>query len=164
MSSRNLSFTISKTEKDFNLQEVIKNAIINNAKDYLNPPIKNIGYKGILKTSTKIKKWFNNSKNIERDFKTTAMLMEKGGTGGAIFRNFYRDFLKESYEILKTGNINKAQKEFIEIAQMWTEVSSLFEKTGETKEIKYINKASEILTKLSEKEKRAMELLIKIKD
>jgi len=164
MSSRNLSFTISKTEKDYNLQEIIKKAIINNAKDYLNPPIKNIGYKGILKTSTEIKKWFNNSNNIERDFKTTAMLMEKGGTGGAIFRNFFRDFLKESYEILKIENINKAYQEFSEIAEMWTEVSSLFEKTGETKEIKYINKASEILEKLSEKEKRAMELLTDIKD
>ena len=162
MSSQNLSFTISKTENDFNLKEVIKNAIISNAKDYLNPPIKNIGYKGILKTSTEIKKWFKNSKNIELDFKTTAMLMEKGGTGGAIFRNFYKDFLKESYEILKIENINKAYKEFTEIAEMWTEVSSFFEKTGATKEIKYINKASEILIKLSEKEKKAMELLTEI--
>ena len=106
----------------------------------------------------------NNSKNIERDFKTTAMLMEKGGTGGAIFRNFYRDFLKESYEILKIENINKAQKEFIEIAKMWTEVASHFEKTGETENIKHINKASEILIKLSEKEKQAMELLINLDD
>ena len=164
MSSRNLSFTISKTDKNYKLDEVIKDAIIRNAKDYLNPPIKNIGYKGILKTSTEIKKWFNNSKNIERDFKTTAMLMEKGGTGGAIFRNFYRDFLKESYEYLKIENIYKAQKEFIEIAKMWTEVASHFEKTGETKNIKHINKASEILIKLSEKEKQAMELLINIDD
>jgi hypothetical protein len=164
MSSRNLSFTISKTNKNYKFDKVIKNAIILNAKDYLNPPIKNIGYKGILKTSTEIKKWFNNSKNIERDFKTTAMLMEKGGTGGAIFRNFYRDFLKESYEYLKIENIYKAQKEFIEIAKMWTEVASHFEKTGETKNIKYINKASEILIKLSEKEKQAMELLINIDD
>ena len=57
MSSRNLSFTISKTDKNYKLDEVIKDAIIRNAKDYLNPPIKNIGYKGILKTSTEIKKW-----------------------------------------------------------------------------------------------------------
>ncbi len=41
------------------------------------------------------------SKDIENEFKTTAMLMEKAGTGGALFRNFYRDFLKESYDLLK---------------------------------------------------------------
>jgi len=159
MSSRNLSYTINKTGKDFVIEKAIITAITNNAKDYLNPPIKNIGYKGILKTSKEIKKWFKNSKDIEGDFKTTAMLMEKAGTGGAIFRNFYRDFLKESYEILKIGNIKKSQKMFVEIADLWTEVSTLFEKTGDTKDIKYINKASDILVTLSEKEKQAMEIL-----
>ncbi len=163
MSSRNKSFTIRKKRKDYILEEVIITAILNNAKEYLNPPIKNIGYKGILKTSTEIKKWFKTSKDIEGDFKTTAMLMEKAGTGGAIFRNFYRDFLKESYDILKIKNIKKSQKIFVEIANLWTEVSSLFEKTGETKNIKHINKASEILVYLSEKEKFAVELLANIR-
>ncbi len=162
MSSRNLSYIIQKTNKDFDLKKIIKIAIKNNTRDYLNPPIKNIGYKGILKTSQEIKKWFNSSKDIEGDFKTTAMLMEKAGTGGAIFRNFYRDFLKESYEILKIDKLKKAHSMFIEIADLWTKVSSLFEKVGETKDIKYINEASEILVDLSKKEKEAMELLLKI--
>ena len=162
MSSRNLSYTISKKDTKYNLNNAIKTAIVNNAKDYLNPPIKNIGYKGILKTSTEIKKWFNNSKDIERDFKTTAMLMEKAGTGGAIFRNFYRDFLKESYELLKIESLKKSHNEFIEIADLWSEVSTLFEKVGETKDIKYINKVSQILVRLSEKEKKAMEQLVGI--
>ena len=162
MSSRNLSYTIRKTDVEYDLKNAIKTAIINNAKDYLNPPIKNIGNKGILKTSTEIKKWFKNSNDIERDFKTTAMLMEKAGTGGAIFRNFYRDFLKESYDILRIEEIKKSYEMFIEIADLWFEVSSLFEKVGETKDIKYINKASGILVMLSEKEKQAMELLINV--
>ncbi len=162
MSSRNLSYTIQKINKDFDIKKIIKVAIKNNAKDYLNPPIRNIGYKGVLKTSQEIKKWFKSSKDIERDFKTTAMLMEKAGTGGAIFRNFYRDFLKESYEILEIENIKKAHEMFIEIADLWIKVSSLFEKVGETKDVKYINEASEILIGLSKKEKEAMELLLKI--
>ena len=162
MSSKNLSYTISKTGKDYDINKVLKIAIINNAKDYLNPPIRNIGYKGILKTSKEIKKWFKNSKDIEGDFKTTAMLMEEGGTGGALFRNLYRDFLKESYAILKIDKIDKAHQEFIEIAKLWGKVSTLFIKTSETKEIKYINQASDILVKLSEKEKNTMELLLTI--
>ncbi len=160
MSSKNLSYTIQKSDKEFDLSIAVKAAIVNNAKDYLNPPIKNIGYKGILKTSSEIKKWFKTSKDIKRDFKTTAMLMEKAGTGGAIFRNFYRDFLKESYNILKDENIHKAYGEFVDIADMWVEVSSLFDKTGDTKDIKYINRASELLVELSEKEKNAMVLLV----
>lgn len=162
MSSRNLSYTIHKTGKDYDLKKAIANAIHNNAKDYLNPPIKNIGYKGILKTSKEIKRWFKNSKDIERDFKTTSMLMEKAGTGGALFRNLYRDFLKESFEILKIGQIQKAHNMLCDIAQLWTEVSKLLNKAGETKDIKFIDKASEILIDLSSKEKLAMEKLLEI--
>lgn len=58
MSSRNLSYTISNNGNASNLSEVVGIAIRNNAREYLNPPISNISYKGILKTSTKIKTWF----------------------------------------------------------------------------------------------------------
>ncbi len=51
MSSKNLYYTISKTDKKFDLKEAIITAVRNNATEYLNPPITNIGYKGILKTS-----------------------------------------------------------------------------------------------------------------
>ncbi|MCJ7616095.1 MAG: BtrH N-terminal domain-containing protein, partial [Desulfobacterales bacterium] len=162
MSSRNLSYTIQDMKKGYNLKKALVGAINNNAKDYLNPPIKNVGYKGVLKASEEIKKWFKNSKDIERDFKTTAMLMEEGGTGGALFRNLYRDFLKESYELLRIEKLSKAYKMFAEIAILWKQVSSLFEKTSKTKNIKYINQASGILIELSQKEKMAMELLLTI--
>ena len=33
--------------------------------------------------------------------------MEKAGTGGALFMNLYRDFLKESYQLLKVEEIKK---------------------------------------------------------
>jgi hypothetical protein len=162
MSSKNLSYTIQDVKKGYDLKKAIVIAIKNNAKDYLNPPIKNIGYKGILKASEEIIKWFKNSKDVERDFKTTAMLMEKAGTGGALFRNLYRDFLKESYDLLKIEKLAEAHKIFTEIAFLWTRVSGLFKKTAETKDIQYINQASEILVDLSRKEKMAMELLLKI--
>ncbi len=162
MSSKNLSYTIERTNKKYDLKKVIVVAIKNNANDYLNPPIKNIGYKGVLKTSKEIIKWFNNSSNIERDFETTAMLMEEGGTGGALFRNIYIDFLKESYELLKIEKLNEAYKMFADIAILWKQISALFAKTAKTKNIKYINQASEILIDLSQKEKNAMELLLTI--
>lgn len=162
MSSGNKSYTISKTGKEFVIEKAILKAIKNNANDYLNPPIKNIGYKGILKTSVEIKKWFKNSEDIEGEFRTTAMLMEKAGTGGAIFRNLYRDFLKESADLLQSDQIHEAFIEFSKIAELWTEVSFLFDTAGETSKEEYINKASEILVDLSAKEKRAMELLGKI--
>ena len=38
------------------------------------------------------------------------MLMERAGTGGALFRNLYRDFLKESYELLKLDVLKQVMK------------------------------------------------------
>lgn len=159
MSSKNLYYTIKKTDKNFDLKSTILKAIKNNAVDYLNPPITNIGYKGILKTSSEIITWFKRSKTIESDFKTTAMLMEKAGTGGALFRNLYRDFLKESYEKLGSGKLKTGYEQFAEIASLWTEVSVLFEKTGNTQDLKHIQKASQLLKTLSEMERNAMEKL-----
>lgn len=162
MSSRNRSYVVQRTRKDYELMNAIRTAVKNNANDYLNPPIRNIGYKGILETSVKIKKWFEDSRDVTRDFKTTAMLMEKAGTGGALFRNLYRDFLKESADLLESDQIHEAFLEFSEIAELWTDVASLLDKAGEFSKVEYINQASDILFDLSGKEKRAMELLINL--
>lgn len=163
MSSKNLFYTIDKTDKKFDLNEAIIIAIRNNATDYLNPPITNIGYKGILKTSKEIIKWFTNSRDIENEFKTAAMMMEKAGTGGALFRNLYRDFLKESYDLIKRNELKLAHIAFVEIAERWTSISQLFEKVSQTRDIKYIQQASNTLKTIAEKEKRAMEILTTIK-
>ncbi|TKC12788.1 DUF4872 domain-containing protein [Pedobacter polaris] len=162
MTSKNLYYTLNKTGHEFDLKTAILTAIRNNATDYINPPITNIGYKGILKTSTEIIEWFKTSKDIENDFKTSAMLMEKAGTGGALFRNLYRDFLNESHQLLKIDKLKAGHEAFTEIAALWTAVSQLFEMASETKDIKYIHQASEILKTISDKEKKTMEMLATI--
>jgi hypothetical protein len=160
MSSKNLSYTIEATNKKYDLKKEIILAISNNAKNYLNPPIQNISYKGILKTSKEIIKWFKRSKDVEGDFKTTAMLMEKAGTGGALFRNLYRDFLKESYQKTGVEEIKVSYEMFVDIARLWRAVSKLFIKAGDTKDIAYIYEASKILIELADKEKKAMNILL----
>lgn len=160
MSSKNRSYTISQNEETFDLVEVIKKALYNNALTFLNPPIKNMGYKGILKTSSEIKKWFQNSKSIKNEFQLTAMLMEKAGTGGSLFRQMYQDFLEESYALIGSTEIKRAYQDYLEIAPLWKQVSELFHMAGETENVEYIDQASQILIKLSEKEKTAMERLI----
>lgn len=119
MSSKNLSYTIRKIEEVPDLRNVIIKAINENANDYINPPIKNLGYKGIKKTSVEINKWFERSKNIEDDLVLTATLMERGGTGGSLFRNMYRDFLKECLIIIDYAPLQNAYDLFSEIAPMW---------------------------------------------
>jgi len=159
MSSRNRSYTIHKSEKTTSLEKAVKKAILKNASEYLHPPIKNVSYKGIAKTATELTKWYKNSKDVKRDFQMTSMLMERAGTGGSIFRNLYRDFLKESYDLLKMDGISEAYKDFKEIAIQWKMVSELFYTVGETGDMKYIEEASGILLDIAEKERLAMEKL-----
>jgi hypothetical protein len=159
MASKNLYYTIKSTGNSFELKKAIPVAIRNNATEYLNPPITNIAYKGILKTSTEIIKWFNTSKDVENEFALSAMLMERAGTGGALFRKLYRDFLKESYDLLKLDELKTGYEAFTEIAEHWASVSQLFEKVSQTKDIKYIKQASDILKIIAGKEKETMELL-----
>jgi hypothetical protein len=161
MSSSNRTYVIRKNGQGYDLREAVKTAVSKNANEYLNPQIKNFSYKGILKTSSEIKKWFKRSHDIKGDFQTTALLMERAGTGGALFRNLYRDFLQESYELLQLAYLKLACDEFALIADQWTRVSQLFFQAGETQEIKYINEASDILVELSEQERKAMALLEK---
>lgn len=159
MSSKNLSYTIGKGIGDVDIKAAVAAAIRANAQAYLNPPITNISYKGILKASQEIKKWFRNSKSIEAEFSQAAMLMEEGGTGGAIFRNLYRDFLGESAVLLKNDSIAESYKLFCVIAPLWSNVAELFRQTAQTQSAEPVNQASDILAELSDMEKRAMGLL-----
>jgi Domain of unknown function (DUF4872)/Butirosin biosynthesis protein H, N-terminal len=160
MSSKNLYYTLESTDRPFDLKHAIPQAIRNNATEFLNPPISNIGYRGIERTAKEVIKWYENSKNVEKDFKMMAMLMERAGTGGALFRNLYRDFLKEIAEHLQSDIIHASYTDFVEIAALWSEVSRLFEQAALNQDIAYIKQSSSILKDLSVREKSAMERLV----
>lgn len=159
MSSRNLSFTIEQTDELPDIKSIIRKAINKNATDFLNPPIKNLGYKGIEKTAHEIKKWYTESKNMKTEFSTSAMLMERAGTGGALFRNLYRDFLKEAFELTGEQYLEQGYQAYTGHAKKWTDISNLFLKIGETQEKIHLDKASKIFIELAREEKETMEKL-----
>lgn len=162
MASKNLSYTLSKTDDAFDLTAAVKSSLRQNAATFLKPPIKNLGVKGIVKASVEIPKWFMRSQDIKRDFTTTAMIMEKAGTGGALFRNLYRDFLKESYNLLGGDSLAKAHALFTETALSWTNVANLLDQAGKSKNIKFIYQASEYLKTIAVKEEQAMHQLLHV--
>ncbi|WP_436884102.1 BtrH N-terminal domain-containing protein [Staphylococcus pseudoxylosus] len=164
MSSKNLSYTIKQVTSMPDMRAVVLTAIQNNAKDYLNPPIKNIGYKGIKKTSEKVKTWFERSTNIEADLLLVANLMENGGTGGALFRKMYKSFLKEAQLLIEDDALTRAYHMFTDIVVNWENVIELIKKAGLTQNKRFLNEASTILDKLAEQEYEAMNLLLKIKN
>lgn len=159
MSSRNLYYLLEKDGDTTPLKQAVLAAIRSNAAQYLNPPISNLGYRGIEKTSGEIIKWFDRSKDVKTEFATSAMIMERAGTGGALFRNLYRDFLKEAYELTGNKAIGTAHKAFTGVAEAWSEVIALFEKVAATGKREYVLQASEKLKALAAQEKAAVELL-----
>lgn len=162
MSSRNLFYTLTGEPDGYDLKEAVVRAARLNAEEYLNPPISNVTYRGIEKTAKVLVKWFESSNNIEEEFSTSAMLIERAGTGGSLFRNFYRDFLKEAYELTEKPEFKQAHSDFAEIAVDWSKVVELFELIAKTQDKKYVDEAAMVFMKLSVSEREAMERLRKI--
>ncbi|PTM58750.1 BtrH N-terminal domain-containing protein [Desmospora activa] len=160
MSSRNRSFTLEPIDALPPLAPAIRASLTKNAHDYLHPPIRNIGNKGIVKMSDEILKWPSRSNNIEHDLCLAALLMERAGTGGALFRNLYRDFLKECVDQLEDPNIEQAHRLFTAIAPMWVNVSALIDHAGRTGSHQDLQQASKLLLEIADKERAAMELLL----
>jgi len=159
MSSKNLYYTIAIGEKKVDLKKTVVAAAKSNADEYLSPPISNSTYRGIAKTAKEVVKWFDRTENIERDFRTSAMLMERAGTGGSLFRNLYRDFLKEAHSISENPVFEQAHADFCQIAADWAQIVALFEQIAETQEREYVLQAADLFNKLSKAEKQAMERL-----
>ena len=160
MSAKARSFTIDVPDTPIDLESAIRTAIKNNCENYLNPPISNLSYKGIQKLGKNLPKWIDMAESPEEDLRQAGDLMEGGGTGGAIFRNLYRDFLQEASDIIpKNDHISQAHALFCEIAPKWTELAGLIQEAGKTGEKDYLQRASSIAMDLSDLEQKAMELL-----
>ncbi len=162
MSSKSMSYTLTAGDDQIDLSSAVIQATRSNAETYLAPPISNISYRGIEKTAKEVVKWFDKSNDIPGEFSTSAMLMEKAGTGGALFRNLYRDFLKESFKLTKKPEFKRGFEDFQIIASAWSNVIELFDKIAKTQERKYVEEVALKFNALSVSEFEAMEKLAEI--
>jgi len=159
MASKNRSFTISMENEPPNLKNVIMIAIHNNAHDYLHPPIENVSFKGIRKTAKVITSWFDRPGVTPDQITLAGTIMEKAGTGGALFRNMYRDFLIECNALYPEMKFEGPIQKFTLIAEKWTEVSRLICKAGDDANAQPLKEASQILLEIATLEEDAMKLL-----
>jgi hypothetical protein len=162
MSAKARSWTIKTTSKKVALNSAIKLAIQKNAKSYLTPKFKGMSYLGIEKLAQSLPKWLEIAKEPEKDLVLASLLMERAGTGGSIFRCFYRDFLSESSQVLDTKVIKDAHTAFSEIADDWRQVSILIEESGKKSTLPPLLKAAKICETLAVKEKSIMKRLSEI--
>jgi len=109
------------------LKELIPAAIRENVDALLNPPISNIGVKGIRKWSVELGKYSKlipNARNLAHALVMHYIYIETGGSGGAIFRQIYRDFLEEAGHIMQNDGLLKAAEQFREIVSLWREIAN----------------------------------------
>ncbi|GAA1929711.1 BtrH N-terminal domain-containing protein [Streptomyces durmitorensis] len=140
-------------------QDRIIPAIKTCADAFLNPPIANLGHRGIEKAAKQVPKWLQRSENPREDLPQAAVLMERAGTGGALFRNLYRDFLAECAQQIDSSHLRTGHGLYAEAATLWTQVAALVSTAGESDDAKHLAQAGSILHELSRIEREAMQAL-----
>ncbi len=135
MAAKARSWTIAAPRKKPDLRAAAGKAIRANAKAYLAPPFKGASFLGIRKLAESLPEWHKLAKNPAQDLELVALLMERAGTGGALFRNFYRDFLGEAAELLgKSPALKEARQLFADSAAEWTAIAALIGESGRSGE------------------------------
>jgi hypothetical protein len=150
------------------VDEAIVPAIAACADAFLHPPIANLGYRGIRTAARRALTWLDRVTDPSRDLPMMAMMMERAGTGGALFRNLYRDFLTESLDSLdnpaSTEIVRRGRDLFAESAELWTTTAGLIESAGTTRNTEDLEQASRTLDRIADIEADAMTALRTLAD
>lgn len=163
MSAHHRAFTVNvpaDARRPDRIRQAVVPAIVACAKEFLAPPIANLGNRGILTAAKRIQSWFERLNDPSQDLAVIAMLMERAGTGGALFRNLYRDFLTESKELVTRAShaklIGENAARFAESAQHWTRASETIERAGTTGRTDLLGEAAETIRQIATLETAAM--------
>ncbi|MFI1499318.1 BtrH N-terminal domain-containing protein [Streptomyces platensis] len=159
MTAKHRSFTLTAPGNLTPPQDRIIPAIKTCADAFLNPPIANLGHRGIEKTAKQVPKWLERSGNPREDLPRAAVLMEQAGTGGALFRNLYRDFLAECAQLIDSSHLRTGHRLYTEAATLWTQVAALLATAGESGDAENLTRAGALLHELSRVEREAMQAL-----
>ena len=120
-----------------------------------------LGARGIEKLSRTITAWPERG-DIGAALARMAVLMERGGTGAALFRNLYRDFLGESLALLDDPRLETAYGQFQQIAAGWTAVAGLIGRAAQGAPAIALAEAAAILRDLASAERSALEALAQL--
>ncbi|MDI3422575.1 BtrH N-terminal domain-containing protein [Streptomyces luteolus] len=163
MSARHRSFTLAVPRSSPSPRERIVPAVTACADAFLDPPIANLGHRGIAKAGKLVPTWLRRSDAPERDLPRAALLMEQAGTGGALFRNLYRDFLAECAQHLDDSHLRTGHRMYTEAAALWTEVAALISAAGEAGDQQSLDRAGRLLGEVSRLEREAMQELSRLR-
>lgn len=126
---RNQWFTFDFAEKRAPRSEEVVEAIREATTLMLNPPIANLGVKGIHTAAERIIGWpkiMEDGELRSSCFNTFVFIDATGGTGGGIFRYMYGRFLAEAAGLTGESRLAGAGDEFRAIGDSWQSVAETF--------------------------------------
>jgi hypothetical protein len=164
MAAKARAWTLSLGKRKPELAHALRKAIRANASQYLSPAFKGASHLGILKLAESLPRWLEMAKHPADDLALSALLMERAGTGGSLFRNFYRDFLAEAREHLAgaRAKLTQAHALFVESAQEWGAVAAALDASAQNGEAAPLQDASARCRRIAEIEVAAMRQLANI--
>jgi hypothetical protein len=144
-------------------------AINKTTRMMLEPPIKNMGVKGLRKTSKEILKWPSmfDDHDLRMNLFNLYVFIEIGGTGGGSFRYVYSRFLEEVEGITEDLALSSAARKLYESGRILSEIGNMFSDMDEVMPTDLdarLEKASNLFVQVAEIEEGAFselrELLI----
>ena len=127
-------YTFDFSNKRQPTADEVRQAIAEQVQMMLEPPISNVGVKGIRKAAKMIPKWPDSLDVDELRmalFNTYIFISAEGGSGGGIFRYMFSRFLREAAEITGDARLNESAEEFQRIGDGWEELGEWFRQASE---------------------------------
>jgi hypothetical protein len=128
----------------------------------LQPPIKNLGVKGLRHTSREVLTWPNlfDDHTLRMNLFSLYIYIEIGGTGGGCFRYMYARFLQEAFALTARPMLLDAATLMHEAGTKFTEIGRQFKEAETMTNLpEAIERASHAFADLAELEERAYTLL-----
>ncbi|MBN1802188.1 MAG: BtrH N-terminal domain-containing protein [Candidatus Lokiarchaeota archaeon] len=118
--AKNKIVELELPKKISDLNRAIPEGIKENINFMYNPPMSNMGLSGFQKWRKMLPTWATDFDDNSLLFGLTSVFIyiETGGTGGAMFRILYRDFLKEAGEMLNNNGLKTAAEKFDEVTRV----------------------------------------------
>lgn len=140
----------------------VRDAIRQEARAMLNPPIKNLGVKGIAYASKEILKWpgYFNDRDLRMNLFQIYIYIEIGGTGGGSFRPMYARFLKEAAKSTGISRLASIADSIAASAKLFTKIALLLKDAENDPDIrKRIEQAADLYKRIAELEGQAFQEL-----
>jgi hypothetical protein len=125
--NRWLTFDFSR-QREIRADEVWE-AVREASQTMLNPPIANLGVKGIQTAAQRVTKWadvMTESEMRDACINSEIMIDAKGGTGGGLFRYMYGRFLQEAAYLTGDYSLMELGADMILIGDEWQNAAALF--------------------------------------